>query len=122
MFELDEYKTFAEFKESDLYKDWYEALRVDNPNTLIHILDLSLFRYFNDQKGIVIPDFPKEQQYSDCQRNGIEPEVKAADVLTVDEWNQKYNYLKDLATGSNITADTVSNQINIINDIPNLEN
>jgi phosphodiesterase/alkaline phosphatase D-like protein len=109
MSELDEFSTFQEFKESDLYKTWYEAMRLDNPDTLIHILELSLYRYYNQMKGIEIPEYPKEEVK-------IEPEQKSADVLTVDEWNLKYNYLKDMSSGSNITADTVCNQINIIKE------
>jgi hypothetical protein len=114
MSELDNFDTFEEFKKSDLYKDWYNGLLADNPDTFMHILDLSLFRYWHDQKGIVIPEYPKEEVK-------IEPEVKAAESLTVEEWNIKYNYLRDMSTGSNVTADTVSNQIKIETIIPDLE-
>ena len=110
MSNINDFETFEEFKTSDLYKDWYESMRADNPDTFIHILDLSLFRYWHDQKGIVIPEYPKEEIK-------VEPEIPAADALTVDEWNMKYNYLKDMATGSNVTADTVTNQITIENEI-----
>ena len=116
MSELAEFSTFQEFKASDLYKTWYEAMRLDNPDTLIHILDLSLYRYYNQIKGIEIPEYPESEPVK------ISAEVKGADVLTVDEWNLKYNYLKDMSSGSNVTADTVCNQINIISDIPDLEN
>jgi hypothetical protein len=115
MSNLNDYETFEEFKKSDLYKDWYNGLLADNPDTFMHILDLSLYRYWHDQKGILIPEYPREPAK-------VEPEIPSTDALTVEEWNKKYSYLKDMATGESITADTVSNQINIENEIlPTLE-
>jgi hypothetical protein len=115
MSNIEDFDTFEEFKKSDLYKDWYNGLLADNPDTFMHILDLSLFRYYNDQKGIVIPEYPKEPVK-------IEPEIPSTDALTINEWNERYSYLRDMSSGSNIIADTVSNQINIIpNDLPKLE-
>lgn len=104
--DLTKYETYEDFKQSDIYKDWYEALLIDNPDTFMHIIELSLFNYFCKVKNIQIPNIEKKKEE-------VPYELPSADVLTVDEWNIRYNYLKDMVTGSNITAETVSNKINI---------
>ena len=109
--EITKFETFKQFKESELYKEWFNAMLNDNPESFMHIIELSLFNYFCKVKGIEIPNIEQRKE-------NIPHELPSADVLTVEEWNTKYNYLKDLATGEPVTAETVSNKIDIL---PKLE-